>query len=90
MSAVKHLDKLITECERLRLETVIFLREREGEMKQRLILRRRSPCIASLVVRCATTKILKLSLCETLHVNITADAFAFTKVRRTSFAEYAG
>ena len=39
---------------------------------------------------CATTKILKLSLCETLHVNITADASAFTKVRRTSFAEYAG
>jgi hypothetical protein len=84
------LDELIKECEGLTLETVAFQLEREGGMKQRLFLRRSSPCKASLVVWCATTKIPRLSLCATLPENITADAVAFTKVRRTSFAEYAG
>src|ERR1700722_13243451 len=58
-------------------------------MKQRLFLRRRSPCISSLVARCATTKSLKSSPCEILHVGIIADADALTRVGRTSFA-YAG
>lgn len=86
----KHLEELISECEEPRLETVITFREREGKMKQRLFLKRRSPCLSSRVARCATTKILKSSPCEAPHVNIIADAVAFTRAGRTSFAEYAG
>lgn len=86
----KHLDELKRECERSRLETVAFHLEREGGMKQRVSLRKRSPCKTSSVVGCATTKIPKLSLCATLHESITADAVAFTRIRRTSFAQCAG
>jgi hypothetical protein len=82
----KHLDELKWECEGSRLQTVAFHLEREGGMKQRLSLRRRAPCKTSSVVGSATTKIPKLSLRETLHESITADAVAFTRVRRTSGA----
>jgi hypothetical protein len=70
----KHLDELIVERDGLTLEAVTVLRESEGGIKQQLssakwqFLRRRSPCVESLVVPSATVKILKSSLYETQSV----------------------